>query len=371
MAANVADKHFRVPSVRHVAQRVNRQRVRIVTDLIKLSRRSFVFMPLALAACGGGSHVIRVSGSTMGTHYTVVSLDSTRRLDEVEVKAAIEGALADVNRQMSNWDPSSEISQFNAQTDTAPVTISPALAEVMQAAESVHIASDGRFDTTMGPLIELWGFGATGSSTLPSDAAIANAQKRSGHANTVRVGSGSLQKVQPDAQVYLAAIGKGYGADQVGRALEALGIADYMVEIGGDLYASGRNPDGLPWQIGIETPTVNARDVLQVVGVSNLGLASSGDYRNYFEQDGQRFSHLIDPRTGRPVTHNTAAATVLAENAMLADAWATAMHILGRDEGLALAEDLGLAVLFTERDTGAAAPGFTSTASSAFQALDA
>ncbi len=342
-----------------------------MTDLIKLSRRSFVVMPLALAACGGGSQVIKVSGSTMGTHYTVVSLDATRRLDEVEVKAAIESALANVNRQMSNWDPSSEISQFNSKTDSAPVSISPALAEVMEAAEAVHTASGGRFDTTMGPLIELWGFGATGSTTMPSEAAIAAAQERSGHANTVRVGQGSLQKVQPDAQVYLAAIGKGYGADQVGRTLEALGIVDYMVEIGGDLYASGRNSDGLPWQIGIEAPAINTRDVLQVVGVSNLGLASSGDYRNYFEQDGQRFSHLIDPRTGRPVTHNTAAATVLAENAMLADAWATALHILGKADGLALAEEQGLAVLFTERDPGSDAPRFTSTASSKFTALTA
>ena len=141
---------------------------------------------------------------------------------------------------------------------------------------------------------------------------------------------GTVEKTNSDAQVYLAGIGKGYGADHVGRAIEALGITDYLVEIGGDLYTAGRNPEGLPWQIGIEAPNIADRRVLEVVGVSGLGLASSGDYRNYFEEDGQRYSHLVDPATGRPVTHKTASATVLAENAMLADAWSTAMLILGR-----------------------------------------
>ncbi|MEM8914892.1 MAG: FAD:protein FMN transferase, partial [Pseudomonadota bacterium] len=268
-----------------------------MTDLLRLSRRSFVVMPLALAACGGGTSVARISGSTMGTSYSVVALQGSRKLDDSEVKAAIDGALASVNRQMSNWDADSEISRFNNQTEMAPIAISADLAEVMGAAEAVHGASGGVFDTTMGPLIELWGFGAPGSSALPSESDIAAALGRSGHGNMLQVEQGALRKVHPDAQVYLAAIGKGYGADRVGRALETLGVTDYMVEIGGDIFAAGRNPDGLPWQIGIETPSAHSRDVLEVVGISDLGLASSGDYRNYFERDGQRYSHLIDPRT--------------------------------------------------------------------------
>ncbi|MEM6546248.1 MAG: FAD:protein FMN transferase [Pseudomonadota bacterium] len=340
-----------------------------MTNLTKLSRRSFMIMPLALAACKPGWEVFDISGPTMGTSYRVVAVESARRLDEAEVRAAIDGALAEVNRQMSNWDPDSEISRFNAQQGLAPVAVSSGLAEVMEAAESVHLASNGRFDTTMGPMIELWGFGTPGARSMPSEADIASARTRVGHANTLTVRQDALQKRQPDAQIYLAAIGKGYGADHVGRALEALGISDYLVEIGGDLYVSGRNPDGLPWQIGIERPAASTREVLHVVGVSDLGLASSGDYRNYFEQDGLRFSHLIDPSTGRPVTHRTASATVLAKNAMLADAWATALHILGSDVGLPLAEEQGLAVLFTERKPGADAMQFTTIASSRFAAL--
>lgn len=342
-----------------------------MSDLTRLTRRSFVIMPLALAACKFGSEVLRISGATMGTSYNVVAVDPTGRLGEGDVQAAIDDALADVNLQMSNWDPHSEISRFNAQRGTEAVAISPALGEVMHAAEVVHAASGGRFDTTIGPLIELWGFGAPGAMKTPAETEIVAAQTRSGHANTLQVGEGAMRKVRPDTQVYLAAIGKGFGADQVGRALKGLGITDYMVEIGGDLYAAGRNPDGQPWQIGIETPAENQRGVMKVVGVSNLGLASSGDYRNFYEQGGQRYSHIVDPRTGRPVTHNTASATVLAENAMLADAWATALHTMGREEGLALAEEKDIAVLFAERVTGSEDPRFTMTASTRFEALTA
>lgn len=342
-----------------------------MTDLARFSRRSILVMPLALAACKFGSDTFRFSGPTMGTSYNVVAIDGSGQVREQDVMRAIEATLADVNQQMSNWDPESEISRFNAQTGTDPVLISPELSEVMTAAEAVHAASGARFDTTIGPLIELWGFGATGTKSMPAEPDIASARARSGHANTLQVGNGTLTKTQPDTQVYLAAIGKGYGADKIGRALESLGIRDYMVEIGGDLYASGRNPDGLPWQIGIETPTDHSRDIFEVVGVSDLGLASSGDYHNFFKQNGERFSHIVDPSTGRPVTHNTASATVLAEDAMLADAWATALHTLGRKDGLAVAEDHGVAVQFIERVDTEASKQFKTTTSSKFRALTA
>jgi thiamine biosynthesis lipoprotein len=145
-----------------------------------------------------------------------------------------------------------------------------------------------------------------------------------------------------------------------------MGLTDYLVEIGGDLYASGRNPDGMAWQIGIESPDPTERGMLGVVGVSGMGLASSGDYRNYFEADGQRFSHLIDPVTGRPVQHNTASATVMAENAMLADAWSTAMLILGRERGLEIAAEHNIAVKFVDRT---AAGAYVTQHSKAFDAL--
>lgn len=341
-----------------------------MSNLTALSRRSFILMSVALAACKPGAKILEFSGSTMGTTYNVVAVDASRSVDKIEAQARINAALAQVNHQMSNWDPASEISRFNASKGTDETFVSRELAHVMQAAEDVNKASEGRFDTTMGPLIELWGFGAPGGKRMPQDGEILEAQARSGHGATLKVGVGAIQKIQPDTQVYLAAIGKGFGADQVGRALEGLGLYDYMVEIGGDLYASGLNADGKPWQIGIEKPA-SLSGVLDVVGVSGMGLASSGDYRNYFEQDGARYSHVIDPVTGRPITHKTASATVLAENAMLADAWATAMLILGRERGLEIAKANDLAVLFVERDESASDLRFKTTASENFTALTA
>ncbi len=343
-----------------------------MTQPAKFTRRSMLIMPLALAACKPGAASFTLTGLTMGTSYNVIVVDAPRQVTAADAQTAIDGALSKVNRQMSNWDAGSEVALFNSTQDTAPHAISPEFAEVMTAAADVHTQSGGAFDTTMGPLIELWGFGADSTKmNLPSDAAISLAKSRAGHDNTLRVGSGFLQKQQPDSQIYLSAIGKGFGADLIGRELAALGITDFMVEIGGDLYASGRNEAGMPWQIGVETPNPSAREAFRVVGVSDLGMASSGDYRNYFEQDGQRYSHLIDPRSGRPVAHKTASATVLSDNAMLADAWATAFLILGSEEGLALAEDQNLAVLFTDRDVNSGAAGFKTTASTRFNELTA
>ncbi|MEM6667079.1 MAG: FAD:protein FMN transferase [Pseudomonadota bacterium] len=301
----------------------------------------------------------------------MIAIDKAGRLSEAEAQTAIDGALDGVDVAMSNWRADSEISRFNAQSGTEDVAISPALHAVMQAAEDVHLASLGRFDTAAGPLIELWGFGASGALNRPAETAIAAQRARSGHSNVVRLGESALRKTQEDAQIYLAGIGKGFGADKVGQALEGLGVRDYMVEIGGDLYASGVNPDGVPWQIGIETPNTTDRGVFAVVGLSGMGLATSGDYRNYFEEGGRRFSHLIDPTTGYPVTHATASATVLAENAMLADAWSTAMLILGREQGLDVAAEHGIAVQFIDRDTSSGSGGFRTHLSPRFREITA
>ncbi len=342
-----------------------------MSDLTKFSRRSFLLMPLAFAACKPSQAFYKLTGLTMGTVYNVVAGDPGNGVSESDIQVAIDGALTKVNQQMSNWDPKSEISRFNAQAGTSPVQVSSDLSNVMNAAAEVHAASDGRFDTTIGPLIELWGFGAPGAQATPNDTQIAQAQSHSGHANTLNVARGTLQKTRTDAQIYLAAIGKGYGADMVGKSLEKLGISDYMVEIGGDLYASGRNEAGQPWQIGIEKPAALSGGMQDVIGVSGLGLASSGDYRNYYERDGVRYSHVIDPKTGRPITHKTASATVLADNSMLADAWATAMLILGRDRGLEIAEANDIAVLFIDRDADASDLRFKTEASSRYTALTA
>ena len=329
-----------------------------------------MFAPLALAACKRGPDVLNFSGTTMGTSYNVVALDPSRSASKADVHAGIESVLADVNRQMSNWDASSEVSLLNARATTAPIQMSSDLAHVLKTSADIHSATDGQFDVALGPLIEAWGFGAKGATVnTPSDARIEAALASAGRAAPLAVRDGALVKSAANSQVYLSGIGKGHGVDRVASVLQAYGITDYLVEIGGDLATSGRNRDGQPWQIGIETPDVANRNVQQIVGVSGLAVATSGDYRNYYEKDGQRYTHILDATTGRPITHTTASATVLADDAMHADAWSTAMLTLGRDRGLEVAEAHDIAVLFIDR--AADGSGFATTASSAYNRLSA
>lgn len=328
-------------------------------------------MGLALAACKNRKQIIEITGLSMGTTYAIAIVDHNGDFDSAEIKSKVDSALVAFNNKLSNWEAGSEISRFNASGADTPTAMSPELEQIMQASADVNAASAGRFDTSIGPLIELWGFGAPGTTAMPNPDQIAAALDVSGQAKTLTLDGGTIAKRHADAQVYLAGLGKGYGADQVGQVLAQMGITDYLIEIGGDLYASGHNPDGLPWQIGVETPNPADRSVIGVVGLSNNGLATSGDYRNYFEVDGQRYSHLIDPTTGVPVTHRTASATVIDDDAMRADAWSTAMLILGQEQGLEIAKAFDVAVQFIDIDKVNGQPAYAMTASQKFLELTA
>jgi thiamine biosynthesis lipoprotein len=339
-----------------------------------MARLFLVALMFFLAACKSDPVTLKFSGETMGTSYNIVAIDKTADLSSDALETAITAALAKVNSQMSNWDPNSEISRFNSATTTDAVKISPELNNVMTAAYAIHDKSEGLFDVTLGPLIEIWGFGArTPDSPVPADEKIAAALDVVGQSKVLTLDSqaATMTKHLPETSVYLAAIAKGYGVDQVAAVLAGAGINDYMVEIGGDLVTAGQNPSGEDWRIGIERPDAASRTIEEIVNVSGLGMATSGDYRNYFEQDGIRYSHIIDGVTGRPITHETASVTVLAENAMLADGWATALLALGQERGLRIAESEGLAVLFIARSPDSGATGFETTTSSQFSKLQA
>lgn len=339
-----------------------------------MARLFLVAMMFFVAACKSDPVTLTFSGETMGTTYTIVAIDKTADLSSDALQTSITAALTKVNSQMSNWDPNSEISRFNAAPSTDPIAISPELANVVAAANAIHQKSEGLFDVTLGPLIEIWGFGArTPDSPVPTEAAIAAAMQQVGQAKILSLSQDplTLRKSLPQTSVYLAAIAKGYGVDQVAAVLAEAGITDYMVEIGGDLVTAGLNPNGEAWRIGIERPDAASQTIEEIVDVSGLGMATSGDYRNYFEQDGIRYSHIIDGVTGRPITHGTASVTVLAENAMMADGWATALLALGQDRGLKIAETEGLAVLFIARRADSGETGFATTTSSQFSKLQA
>lgn len=333
-----------------------------------LDRRSFIALPFVLAACKSGPPVIELAGRTMGTTYSVKVVDHDGRVDAAKLKLAVDAALADTNAALSNWDSNSDVSRFSEAQTTQPLAVSQPLYDVARAAEDIREASKGRFNVALGPLIEAWGFGATGTTTTtPSAAQIEAAMLQTGHGGAMTFGEGTLQKAHAAQGLFLSAIGKGYGVDRVADAIFALSAQDFMVEIGGDLYATGRNQDGQPWRIGIETPDNAVAGLQGVAGLKGHGMATSGDYRNYFEFDGQRYSHILDAETGHPVTHQTASATVVTDDAMAADAWATAMLVLGSVNGMEIAETEGLAVLFVDRE----GDGFVTHTSSRFAAVSA
>ncbi|WP_170516238.1 FAD:protein FMN transferase [Ruegeria atlantica] len=312
--------------------------------------------------------VVRLSGETMGTTFNITAIGQD--LDENALAVAVEETLADVNAKMSNWDPNSEVSTFSAATSTEPVQVSAEFAQVMAAANDVHEITGGTFDVTLGPLIELWGFGPRKpEDPVPSDVEILKALNGVGQGRllTLDAKAGTLTKSEPGVGINLSAIAKGYGIDAVAKTLRDAGIEDYLVEIGGDLVTMGQNDKGEAWRIGIEKPQAGAQTYQLIVSVSDLGMASSGDYKNFFEQDGVRYSHIIDPTTGRPITHRTTSVTVLAENAMMADAWATAMLALGQEKGLELAEEHKLAVYFISRDVTGGEEAYITVHSTAFK----
>jgi len=314
--------------------------------------RGGVLLVLLLAACGNpASRLYSLSGLTMGTSYHVKLVGMPDGLDRDEIADRIEDLLTEINHQMSTYDSESELSRFNRTDSTAWIEVSPGLATVVRTACHVSELTDGAFDVTVAPLVDLWGFGPEDhGDRIPSAAEISAASARIGYANIVARGSPpAIRKQIPDLHIDLSAIAKGYAVDQVTELLESLGIHDYLVEIGGELRGRGHNSAGEQWRIGVEQPSSGDREVREVIRVNGAGVATSGDYRNYFEKDGVRYSHTINPRTGRPVTHRLASVTVIGPTTMEADALATGLMVLGPEDGYRLAEREGIAASFIVR----------------------
>ncbi len=298
--------------------------------------------------------VHRFSGAIMGTTYHVTLVNAPRNLSLDAVEQETMERLQAVDALMSTYKPDSEVSGFNRTEPGRWYTVTEDTAQVVDIALKVSELSNGAFDVTVGPLVELWGFGAGGTAQrVPSADAINAARARVGHsAIQLRPVPPGLRKMQP-VEIDLSAIAKGYAVDQVADHLEARGITNYLVEVGGELRSAGSNPDGHVWEIGIEAPSLLHSGAVQVIGLGAAAVATSGDYRNYFEQNGQRYSHTIDPRTGTPVQHRLASVTVVHPSAAWADALATAINVLGPEEGFELAQSMKLAVyLLIQTDAG-------------------
>jgi len=295
--------------------------------------------------------VVRLAGATMGTTWHVTYVVEGESHGEGDILSGIERELESVNTAMSTYRPDSEISKFNKGKPGDWVNVTGSFYQVLSAALQVGRGSRGAYDVTVGPLVELWGFGPEASQDQVPDAVEIEALlSRIGQHKLRLDGEGVRVQKQVDLQLDFSSLAKGYAVDQVANWLEGQGIARYLVEVGGEMRLGGLSGRGDPWRVAIEQPEVASRSAAAALELTDASVATSGDYRNYFEADGQRYSHTINPRTGYPVAHELVSVTVVHPSAMMADAWATALTVLGPDEALAVAQEQGLAVYFIQRD---------------------
>jgi thiamine biosynthesis lipoprotein len=296
------------------------------------------------------SSELAITGPTMGTTFNVkVVTDDLTKANRERLTSLVREALDSVDEHMSTYRPESEIEQFN-RGGTEPFAASQDLLEVVAEAERVARLTGGAFDITVGPLVDIWGFGPPGATEAPEEERLQELVAVTGFEQLeVDVEGGTLRKARADSRIDLSAIAKGFGADQVSAELTRQGLPHHMVEVGGEVRARGFNGSEQVWRIGIERPTSAGRSVQIVVPLADRSLATSGDYRNFVERDGVRISHTIDPRTGRPISHNLASVSVIHTSCMTADGLATALSVLGPDEGYELAEQQEIPAYFLVR----------------------
>ena len=334
----------------------------------RFQRASFFFIPallgLLLGACQRGPEIVKISGAKLGTTYHITVVADQPAPADLDIRLA--AIIDSVDNAMSTYKVESVLSRFNrAQVDDRQ-PISAEFAEVVAISLKVWRASDGALDPTVGPLVNLWGFGPDlTDDQIPAQEAIAEALAKTGFER--------LQLHDDDGQMYLeksapvaldlSAVAKGYAVDLIADYLEMLALPDYLVELGGEVRVSGSNPDGQPWKVAIETPTLLG-GVEQVIHLQAKALATSGDYRNYFERDGRRYSHTIDPRSGYPIDHPLASVTVIMQRCAEADAWATAFMVMGDEQAIETADRFGVAMYMLVRD----GEGFSVRSSRAFDA---
>jgi len=298
--------------------------------------------------------VVTLTGEAMGTGWRVLAVSPR---PAAELRVAVEAALAGVVAEMSHWEPASDLSRFNAAAVGTPVPLAPDFATVMRAALALAELSGGAFDPAAGRLVDLWGFGPPGPvAEPPTPAAVSAARSSVAWPGTLTLEDNVLARHAP-VRLDLSGIAKGFAVDAAWRALAALGVADALVEVGGELRGEGIRPDGQPWWVELETPPGHPAAPLRVA-LHGRSVATSGDYVRGFDHGGRRYAHTLDPRTGHPVDNGVTAVSVLADDAMTADGWATSLHVLG-PPGLALAERHGIAVRMLTRGGEHLSPALT------------
>ncbi len=304
---------------------------------------------LSLAGCQDRQAELVLTGPTMGSTYTIRVADGTRA--EPAIRQLVESTLADVDAALSLYRPDSELVRFNRSRSTDWVPVSALLADTVARSLRLGELTGGAFDVTLAPVVQLWGFGpADPRQQPPGDDQVGERLQDTGLDRLqARQDPPALRKHAPELELDLDGIAPGEAVDLIAARLAAAGFPDYMIEVGGEIRAQGRNAAGRSWRIGIERPDVRGRSVGRVLHIEGMAVSTSGDYRDYFEAGDRRYGHTIDPATGRPVDHTLASVTVLRPLAAEADALATALTVLGAEAGWDLAEAQGWPALFIER----------------------
>lgn len=306
-----------------------------------------VILCFSLFGCQQQPDTVQLRGATMGTTWSVNLHSIPGSIDTAILKQQLQQRLDLVNRLMSTYDPASEISRFNNVSSTDWFPISAETAEVVALSLQISELTGGAFDISVGPLVELWGFGAKEREQLPTDEQVAAQLAKIGYQQLeLREHPPSIRKHHPQLQIDLSAVAKGYAVDLLAKDLAQLGINNFLVEVGGELQISGQRSDGTPWRVAVEKPEEAVREVARIFPLSATALATSGNYRNFYVENGQRYVHTIDPVSGRPIRHQLASATVLAIDCARADALATALMVLGEEKGRQLVEQQGIAAYF-------------------------
>lgn len=337
----------------------------VVNSLRHRLRWLFVLCVVILmtAACARQPELLELEGQAMGTFWHVKVVPTSSLVSADDLTEGVADVLERLEESMSTYRAHSDISRFNQMPVAEPFTPDADFTQVLNAALEVGELSGGAYDVTIGPLIELWGFGAKGRRlTLPEQHEVEAALANSG--SSALVWNKTLGQLTKSRQVALdfSSLAKGYAVDAVAMWLQSRGIERYLVEVGGEMRVSGGKSQDQPWRVAIEQPQVMSGDIAATLDLRNAAVATSGDYRNFFEVDGKRYSHTLDPRSGYPVDHNLVSVTVVHDSTLMADAWATALLVVGTENALRLAKKHNLAVYLIRRKD----EGFIAISSPAF-----
>ncbi len=316
-----------------------------------------------ISACSKAPEQIYFTGSTMGTTYNIKYLSIEGIPDANALHKEINVRLEQVNDLMSTYRKTSELSRFNQYRGSEPYPVSLEMITVIREAVRLSKLTSGALDVTVGPLVNLWGFGPEARpEVVPTDEELARRRAIVG-IGYLSVTDTGLSKAIPELYVDLSTIAKGWGVDVIAEYMQSQGIHNFMVEIGGEIRMKGKNRENTGWRIAIEKPDVNERAIQEIIEPGDMSIATSGDYRNYFERGGIRYSHIINPQTGKPISHKVVSVTALHPSCMTADGLATGLMVLGAEKGIDLANQQGLAVFMVVKTDD----GFKEISSEAFK----